>query len=102
MIPRFLSSCRWALPLLLLLPALLVMLGQRPAADHRLTDEPAAFAESQEEAVALAAFDEWPAAGRATGTMARGVALARARRVVLKELIRADPQAFLWRWHPPI
>ncbi|MEY4246269.1 MAG: hypothetical protein RLZZ245_3854, partial [Verrucomicrobiota bacterium] len=92
--PRFLSSCRWALPLVLLL-ALLAILRLPPGADHRLTDKAAALTERQVDAAALDDFDTWLAAGQHPDTLARGVELARARRVALKELIQLDPQAAL-------
>jgi autotransporter-associated beta strand protein len=50
--------------------------------------------------VPLDAFDAWLADGRHPDPVARGVELAKARRVAMKELIQADPQAALERAVP--
>ncbi|MGL5017583.1 MAG: PKD domain-containing protein, partial [Luteolibacter sp.] len=99
MMPRFISSCRWAFPLLLLLGLLAIFL-QRPDADHLLTDGAASLAERQDKTATLDAFDTWLTAGRDSATVPHGVELALARREAIKELIQADPRAALERAVP--
>jgi autotransporter-associated beta strand protein len=89
-----------ALPLVLGF-AFLAILRQQPAAGHRPVAAPAkgphelTVSFRAEDAAALDTFDEWLAAGRHSAALARGVELAQARRVALKALIQADPQAAL-------
>lgn len=100
MMPVLRPFSRWALVLVLVLLAILRL---RPHADHR----PAA--ERQDRAVvhslvldadSLDAFETWLAGGRHSEALARGVELAQARRVALKELIQVNPRAALAREIP--
>lgn len=96
MMPRLLSSCRWALPLVLLL-VLLAILRLQSGADDRPVAASALPAQRQDASAAMDAFDAWLADGRHVQTVAQGVELARARRVAMKELIQMNPQAALER-----
>lgn len=105
MMTRFLFSCRWALPLVLLL-ILLAIPRLQTDADHC----PAAATVERQDRVAvpsravnvapLDAFDAWLAGGRESEAMARGAELAQERRAAMKELIRFNPQAALERAVP--
>ncbi len=101
--PRLLSSFRWALPLMLLL-GLFAILWRSPTADPRPTvarqDTTAVSSPQAGETAALDDFDAWLADGCYPELLARGVELAQARRVALKELIQIDPQAALARGVP--
>jgi len=98
-------SSSWLLPLVLLL-VLLAIFRLQPAADH----PPATAAPENYRAAALTprlidtapldAFDAWLADDRHVETLAQGVELGQARRVAMKELIQADPQAALERAVP--
>lgn len=98
---RFVFYCRWALPLALLL-VLLAAVWLQPDAGNRPPETPSALAERRDAEVlkvpaidlaALDAFEAWLAGGHYDEALAQGVALARARRVTLKNLIQADPLA---------
>jgi autotransporter-associated beta strand protein len=95
MMPRLLSSCRWALPLVLLL-VLLAILRMQPAAetDQAVSLDPPRLVV---DTAPLDAFDAWLTDDRNVEAVAQGVELARARRVAMKELIRINPQAALER-----
>lgn len=90
---RFLSSCRWALPLVLLLILLVTLRTQQDASHAEPAERQHLTAAKQ--AAALDAFDAWLTDGRQSEAVARGLELARERRVALKELIQVDPKAAL-------
>ena len=90
---RFLSSCRWGLPLVLLLLLLSILRPQQDAPHAEPAERQNLTAAKQ--AAALDAFDAWVTDGRQSEAVARGLELARERRVALKELIQVDPRAAL-------
>ena len=96
----WLSCCRWALPLLVLV-VLLGSLWRQPPQEQPPPIAPRIPAPVAS-ASALDAFDTWVAASTnaPTPALARGLELARARREALKALIRTDPQAALARAVP--
>ncbi|MCB1132858.1 MAG: hypothetical protein KDN05_17170, partial [Verrucomicrobiae bacterium] len=98
------TSCRWLLPLLLLVGLWALLLSSHDSDEHRIP----APAERRDairtiDAVdtrPLDAFNAWLADGSGPEKTARGVELARARRVVMKRLIETDPRAALARAMP--
>ncbi|MCP5532112.1 MAG: autotransporter-associated beta strand repeat-containing protein [Akkermansiaceae bacterium] len=101
---RLLSSCRWLLPILLLFGSLALLPSSRdseglptaPPAERK----GAVMSLGTVDVEPLDAFEEWLADGQCPGKISRGVELARARRVVMKQLIGTDPRAALARAIP--
>ena len=99
-IPLSSRALSLVLPLALLL-VLLAHLWLRPDADPApVLARQVEVKSPAEAAAALDGFDSWLAATSYSEAVERGVELARARRVAMKELIQADPQAALARAVP--
>jgi len=98
--PRLLSSCRWLLPLGLLL-VLLAMLRhqpeavQTPAAATPVMQRVSSSIPRFVDTAPLDTFDAWLVDEHHVETLAHGIELARERRDALKQLIQVDPQAAL-------
>lgn len=93
---RLLLSIRWGLPLtfLFLIGLGLWLADERPAGSSsvRLPKKTVATASAAD---VMDAFNAWAAGDRHLETVEVGLELAKARRLVLKELIQTDPQAAL-------